>query len=60
MQDRTAYYLGTPDLLLDRQAGGDVGLEPRGDGVDSGDGDGYVTATTQETLRHRPVLPSPA
>ncbi|HEV2875387.1 MAG TPA: cytochrome P450 [Thermoleophilaceae bacterium] len=28
--------------------------------VDSGDGDAYVTATTQETLRHRPVLPQAA
>jgi cytochrome P450 len=28
--------------------------------VDSGNGDAYVTATTQETLRHRPVLPQAA
>ena len=28
--------------------------------VDSDDGDGYVTATVQETLRHRPVLPQAA
>ncbi|MGH2742576.1 MAG: cytochrome P450 [Thermoleophilaceae bacterium] len=28
--------------------------------VDSGDGDGYLTATVQETLRHRPVLPQAA
>jgi cytochrome P450 len=26
--------------------------------VDSGDGDGYLTATVQETLRRRPVLPN--
>jgi cytochrome P450 len=28
--------------------------------IDSGDGDAYVTATVQETLRHRPVLPNAA
>jgi cytochrome P450 len=28
--------------------------------VDSGDGDAYLTATAQETLRHRPVLPQAA
>jgi cytochrome P450 len=28
--------------------------------VDSGNGDAYVTATAQETLRHRPVLPQAA
>jgi hypothetical protein len=28
--------------------------------IDSGDGNGYVTATVQETLRHRPVLPQAA
>jgi cytochrome P450 len=28
--------------------------------VDSGDGDAYITATAQETLRHRPVLPQAA
>ena len=28
--------------------------------VDSGDADAYVTATVQETLRHRPVLPNAA
>jgi cytochrome P450 len=28
--------------------------------VDSGNGDEYMTATTQETLRHRPVLPQAA
>jgi cytochrome P450 len=28
--------------------------------VDSGDGDAYLTATVQETLRHRPVLPQAA
>jgi cytochrome P450 len=28
--------------------------------IDSGDGDGYLTATVQETLRHRPVLPQAA
>jgi cytochrome P450 len=28
--------------------------------LDSGDGDGYLTATVQETLRHRPVLPQAA
>src|SRR5918992_863062 len=28
--------------------------------VDSADGDAYVTATAQETLRHRPVLPQAA
>jgi cytochrome P450 len=30
------------------------------DEIDSGDGDAYVTATVQETLRHRPVLPNSA
>jgi cytochrome P450 len=28
--------------------------------IDSGDGNGYLTATVQETLRHRPVLPQAA
>jgi cytochrome P450 len=28
--------------------------------VDSGNGDAYITATAQETLRHRPVLPQAA
>ncbi len=28
--------------------------------IDSGDGDAYLTATVQETLRHRPVLPNAA
>jgi cytochrome P450 family 135 len=28
--------------------------------LDSGDGDAYLTATVQETLRHRPVLPQAA
>jgi cytochrome P450 len=28
--------------------------------IDSGDGEAYVTATVQETLRHRPVLPQAA
>jgi cytochrome P450 len=28
--------------------------------IDSGDGDAYATATVQETLRHRPVLPNAA
>jgi cytochrome P450 len=28
--------------------------------ADSGDGDAYLTATAQETLRHRPVLPQAA
>jgi cytochrome P450 len=28
--------------------------------IDAGDGDGYVTATIQETMRHRPVLPNAA
>jgi cytochrome P450 len=30
------------------------------DEIDSGDGDAYLTATVQETLRHRPVLPNAA
>ena len=30
------------------------------DEIDSGDGDAYVTATVQETLRRRPVLPNAA
>jgi cytochrome P450 len=28
--------------------------------IDSGDGDAYVTATVQEALRHRPVIPNAA
>jgi cytochrome P450 len=39
----------TPRVLRELQAA-----------VDSADGDAYVTATAQETLRHRPVLPQAA
>jgi cytochrome P450 len=35
-------------------------LERLVDGIDAADGDSYLTATIQETLRHRPVLPNTA
>ena len=45
---------------FDRLAGAPPALARLVEEVDDGSGDGYLTATIQETLRHRPVLPNAA
>jgi cytochrome P450 len=55
--ETTASTLGWAFALLPRHP---EALRRLRDEVDGGDGDEYLTATIQETLRRRPVLPSPA
>ena len=45
---------------LERLARNPEVVERLTDEIDSGDGDAYLTATVQETLRRRPVLPNAA